>query len=228
MHAMEQELLQQRAANASLQAQVSATPAEGARQTPAIDTRGLGKPDVFGWDSIEIARREIRGAVPHRSVTVAEETDEPIFNAVLTRPGAREASEQLALILVMIFRAAALEQVFNAGPGEGLTAWRSLCRLSEPRARTQVGGVLLGLLNFDFSGSFGSCGGLWAKNWHHMSKRQRNKWATESESELCCGEHTAPGQVGEKEAADRERECAANGHRRVWKCQVEGQMKGHQ
>ena len=51
MQATEQELLQQRAVKTSLQTQVSEVPAEGARQTPAIDTRidsrVLGKPDVL-------------------------------------------------------------------------------------------------------------------------------------------------------------------------------------
>ena len=56
------------------------------------------------------------------------------------------------LILVMVCRAAALDQVVNAGSVEGLTAWRELNRRFEPRAKTRFAGVLLGLLSFDFSG----------------------------------------------------------------------------
>ena len=52
----------------------------------------------------------------------------------------------------MTCRAAALDQVVNVGPREGLTRWRSLCRLFVPRVEDRFAGVLLSPLNFDFSG----------------------------------------------------------------------------
>ena len=64
----------------------------------------------------------------------------------------RAASEQLSFILVMVCRGPALDQVVNSGPGEGLVAWRSLCRRFEPNVRSRFAGVLLGILSFDFSG----------------------------------------------------------------------------
>jgi hypothetical protein len=81
----------------------------------------------------------------------AEMTEEPVMNAVLDALGERQASEQLAFILVMICRGAALDQVVNAGPAEGAGAWRSLCRRFEPRVKTRFAGILLGILNFDFT-----------------------------------------------------------------------------
>ena len=59
--------------------------------------------------------------------------------------GAREASKWSAFTLVMTCRAAALDQVVNAGPGGG------------PRVRTRFAGVLLALQNVDFSAD------LWAR-----------------------------------------------------------------
>ena len=50
------------------------------------------------------------------SVTRCEETEDPILDATLVNNEARGASEQLAFILVMISRVAALHQVANAGP----------------------------------------------------------------------------------------------------------------
>ena len=64
----------------------------------------------------------------------------------------RAASEQLGFILVMVCRGPALDQVVNSGSGEGLVAWRSLCRRFEPNVRSRFAGVLLGVLSFDFSG----------------------------------------------------------------------------
>jgi hypothetical protein len=85
-------------------------------------------------------------------MVIAETTEDPIVNAALGTLGEREASEQLAFMLVMLCRGAALDQVVNAGPSEGATAWRSLCRRFEPRIKSRFAGALLGWLNFDFSG----------------------------------------------------------------------------
>ena len=161
LQAMEGELLQQRAQNATLQAQVSATAARTTTTTRAVvDTRGLGKPDSFDgtaskWRDWKVVLTAYTAAVNTdlaALMVAAETTEDPIQNAVLGTLGEREASEQLAFMLVMLSTGAALDQVVNAGPSEGATAWRSLCRRFEPRIKSRFAGALLGLLNFDFSG----------------------------------------------------------------------------
>ena len=155
--AMEQELLQQRAANVALQSQLSSV-----SQAPrsAVDTRGLGKPEIFDgstskWRDWKVVMRSYAAAC-HDKLGVlmdrAENSENPVLNATLQITGEKEASEQLAFVLVMVCRAGALDQVVNAGVGEGLSAWRSLCRRFEPNVRSRFAGVLMGILNFDFSG----------------------------------------------------------------------------
>ena len=162
---MERELVAQRAANAILQEQVTAIPttvadATRGKRATAVDTRGLGRPETFDgtvpkWRDWKVVLRSYTAAC-HTGLAglmeKAEDTEEPVLNAVQESAGDKEASEQLAFILVMVCRGAALDQVVNAGPGEGLAVWRSLCRRFEPRIRTRYAGVLLGLLNFDFGG----------------------------------------------------------------------------
>ena len=65
-------------------------------------------------------------------MTRPDDTEDPVIHATLVNNEAREASNQMACILLMISRAAVLDHVINAGPGDGLTAWRSLCRRFEP------------------------------------------------------------------------------------------------
>jgi hypothetical protein len=160
LQAMEGELLAQRAANAQLQAQVSRAAASTPAQRSVVDTRGLGKPDSFDgaaakWRDWKVVMTSYTAACNTdlaSLMTKAETTEDPVVNAALSTLGEREASEQLAFILVMVCRVAALDQVVNAGPSEGAVAWRSLCRRFEPKVRTRFAGVLLGILNFDFSG----------------------------------------------------------------------------
>ena len=156
--AMEQELLQQRGANATLQSQLAAAQPRALRN--AVDTRGLGKPETFEgtvgkWRDWKVVMRSYTAAC-HDKLGVlmdrAENTENPMLNATLQNAGEKEASEQLAFVLVMVCRAAALDQVVNAGAGEGLSAWRSLCRRFEPNVRSRFAGILMGILSFDFSG----------------------------------------------------------------------------
>ena len=112
-------------------------------------TRGLGKPDVFEGAASKVTIRESRDDVANRSVPrwalgaddvgrLDRGTDQ---QRCARSTGAREASKWSAFTLVMTCRAAALDQVVNAGPGGG------------PRVRTRFAGVL----NFDFSAD------LWAR-----------------------------------------------------------------
>ncbi len=160
MAALEGELVQQRQANAVLHAAVSqAATLPPAQRASVVDTRGLGKPDSFDgsgskWRDWKVVMTSYTAACNGELALLmskAEMTEEPVMNAVLDTLGERQASEQLAFILVMICRGAALEQVVNAGPAEGAGAWRSLCRRFEPRVKTRFAGILLGILNFDFT-----------------------------------------------------------------------------
>ena len=161
LQAMEGELLAQRAQNTLLQNQVTSTAARTSTVARSVvDTRGLGKPDTFDgnsakWRDWKVVMTSYTAAVNTDLATLmiqAESTEDAIQNAVIGTLGEREASEQLAFMLVMLCRGAALDQVVNSGPSEGATAWRSLCRRFEPRIKTRFAGALLGLLNFDFSG----------------------------------------------------------------------------
>ena len=148
LQAMEGELVAQRNQNALLQAQVSRA-ALGPVQRSAVDTRGLGKPDAFDgtaakWRDWKVVMTSYTAAVNSELAALmlkAEVTEDPIVNAVMASQGEREASEQLAFMLVMICRGAALDQVVNAGTSEGASAWRSLCRRFEPRIKTRPLGL---------------------------------------------------------------------------------------
>ena len=61
-------------------------------------------------------------------------------------------SSQLYYMLVMICKSSALTRVVNAGPGEGLEAWRSLVLYHEPSSQMRSAGLLLELLAYDFEG----------------------------------------------------------------------------
>ncbi len=52
----------------------------------------------------------------------AETTEDLVVNAAINMSGEREASGQLAFILVMVCRGAALDQVVNVGVAEGAMA----------------------------------------------------------------------------------------------------------
>ncbi len=61
-------------------------------------------------------------------------------------------SSQLYYMLVMICKSPTLTRVVNAGPGEGLEAWRPLVLCYEPSSQTRSAGLLLELLAYEFEG----------------------------------------------------------------------------
>ena len=160
MSALEGELVAQRQANVVLQASVSQAASTPAPRASVVDTRGLGKPDSFDgasakwrdWKAVMTSYTAACSGELALLMTKAEMTEEEIMNVVLDTLDERAASEQLAFILVMICRGAALDMVVSAGPAVGASAWRSLCRRFEPRVKTRFAGILLGILNFDFTG----------------------------------------------------------------------------
>ena len=61
-------------------------------------------------------------------------------------------STQLYYALVMTCRGQALNRIVNAGPGEGLEAWRLLMKHHEPPTTTRHAGMLMEILAFSFEG----------------------------------------------------------------------------
>ena len=61
-------------------------------------------------------------------------------------------SSQLYYMLVMICKSSALTRVVNAGPGDGLVAWRSLLLCHEPSSQTRSAGLLLDPPAYDCEG----------------------------------------------------------------------------
>eukprot|EP00971_Amphidinium_carterae_P074239 1467091-Amphidinium_carterae.2 len=81
----------------------------------------------------------------------AAQTDDPVDNVGLS-VDQRQASTQLYYILVMLCKEGPLTRIINAGPGEGLVAWRALARHYEPQSSARQAALLLDLLSFSFEG----------------------------------------------------------------------------
>ena len=119
MAALEGELVQQRQAKAVLQASAVLQAPAPAQRASVIDTRGLGKQDSFDgsgakWRDWKVVMTSYTAACNGELALLmrkAEMTQEPLENAALATLVERQASEQLAFILVMICRGAALDQV---------------------------------------------------------------------------------------------------------------------
>ena len=59
-------------------------------------------------------------------------------------------------MLIMLCKEGALTRVVNAGPNEGLEAWRLTKQHHEPFSQTRSAGLLQELLNYDFEGDITS------------------------------------------------------------------------
>jgi hypothetical protein len=124
-----------------------------------LDTRNLGKPDVFSgetskWRDWSIVLRSYISAADHNATALlahAETSREPVRNLALDAASSA-ISSQLYYVLVMTCRGPALDRVVNSGPGEGLEAWRQLTLANDPRTGTRHAGMLLELLSFSFEG----------------------------------------------------------------------------
>ena len=125
-----------------------------------IDTRTLGKPDTFHgeeqkWADWRVILKAYCGVVSLRMVvlmTTQETTGTPMLQATLTDAADQAASAQLYFILLMLCRGQPLTEVVNAGEMEGVPAWKRLCDIYEPHARSRVAGLLLALLSYTFAG----------------------------------------------------------------------------
>ena len=98
-----------------------------------LDTRVLGKPDVFqgdqkSWRDWAIVMRSYSGLVDVTLVQLMKEAEvstTPVLRAVLEEPAAR-SSFRLYHILLMLCKGQALDRLITAGEGEGLEGWRLL------------------------------------------------------------------------------------------------------
>ena len=139
--------------------QAAAAPENVLPAFSAVDTRLLGKPDSFDgsqakWRDWPIVFRSYAGALSSvlaREMPIAEKSTASCVNAVLSDESAK-ASNVLYFVLVMLCKGQALDLVINSGQGEGLEAWRQLCKRYEPKMRARWAGMLVNILSWNFDG----------------------------------------------------------------------------
>ncbi|CAK0826156.1 unnamed protein product [Prorocentrum cordatum] len=131
------------------------------RAESIVDTRTLGKPDVFTgeehkWNDWKVIFKAYCGVVSAdllAGMRLAESADEAsVQNDDFLEENMRQASQQLYYILLLLCRQHPLTTIVNAGENEGFQAWRKLVEYYEPNARSRIAGQLLNLLNFSFTG----------------------------------------------------------------------------
>ncbi|CAK0830057.1 unnamed protein product [Prorocentrum cordatum] len=131
------------------------------RAESLVDTRALGKPDVFtgeehkwnDWKVIFKAHCGVVNADLLAGMRLAESADEAsVQNDDFLEENMGQASQQLYYILLLLCRQHLLTTIVNAGENEGFQAWRKLVEYYEPNARSRIAGQLLNLLNFSFAG----------------------------------------------------------------------------
>ncbi|CAK0888783.1 unnamed protein product [Prorocentrum cordatum] len=131
------------------------------RAESLVDTRTLGKPDVFTgeehkWNDWKVIFKAYCGVVNAdllAGMRLAESADEAsVQNDDFLEENMRQASQQLCYILLLLCRQHPLTTIVNAGENEGFQARRKLVEYYEPNARSRIAGQLLHLLNFSFTG----------------------------------------------------------------------------
>jgi len=152
----QQQMTQQLQQQLQQQAQ-AATAAQQAVRSVGIDTKLLGRPDIFekeekwmDWSTIMRAYGGLLGEKVGPGMRAAE-TGGAVLNASLDAEE-RRMSLQLHYALTMLCRGEALSIVQNAGAGEGFHAWQKLSARYEPTTRTRLAGALAALMRFSFAG----------------------------------------------------------------------------
>ncbi|CAE7207180.1 RE2 [Symbiodinium natans] len=169
-----QELREAQAASSSVAqapvsppAQVAATaPGQGGvfGLLPLVDTRGLGKPEVFKGDPATFndwvfILRSYMGAMDRRYQALlqkAESSEIQLWNRLLTEEE-QGLSTQLYYVLVMLCRGRALDKLHNCGDNEGVEAYRQLYLEYNPKLNSRYVGLLLEILRYKFEGDLVSC-----------------------------------------------------------------------
>jgi len=130
------------------------------RQGFGVDTRMLGRPDVFigedarwpDWSTVVRAYSSVCNDKLAVAMPLAETSANQPVNANITDPDTQAASTQLYFMLVLVTRGEPLNIVVNAGSGEGLVAWKHLVERYEGATATRLAGTLLQLMNWSFAG----------------------------------------------------------------------------
>ena len=126
---------------------------------PSVDTRTLGKPEVFKSDPSEYSDWSfvLKSYLACISPDYIDLLDR-ISGSRVSMPNRllgesdRKLSTQLYYILVMLVKGRALDVVQNTGPGEGAEAMRRLEKMFHPRVASRFVGTLSLILNTRFSG----------------------------------------------------------------------------
>lgn len=131
--------------------------ASSSSQPGLVDTRTLGKPEVFKGDANEFADwcfifRSYMSCINVGFTDLMERAERsgfPIPNRALTESD-RALSSQLYFVLVMLLRGRALDIAYNAGISEGIEAYRKLYQQYHPRVASRYVGSLSMILNTKF------------------------------------------------------------------------------
>eukprot|EP00971_Amphidinium_carterae_P013974 275221-Amphidinium_carterae.1 len=146
---------------AATQQQAAAlVPAGGTFATGTVDTRALGKPNVYEgsetkWHDFRVVFKTDCSCVNQRLGTLMSGVEANILGSFANSSlDARDTScsTQLYYILLLFCRQQPLTLVINAGEQEGLTAWQRLVEQYEPQQRTSFAGQLQALLSWKFGG----------------------------------------------------------------------------
>ena len=139
----------------------AAAPAPQPSRPYGIDTRTLGKPELYSlderkWVDWTIVMRAYAGLVNPvitKGLNICEmNVEESVLNADQTSAEFKAASTQMYHMLVMLCRGESLTIVSNSGVGAGFLAWRRLIDRYEPGVRTRMALMLVALLKWGFSG----------------------------------------------------------------------------
>ena len=107
-----------------------------------VDTRTLGKPEVFKGDATEFPDWCFSINVAyHDLMDRAERSQTPLPNRALSETE-RTLSGQLYFVLVMLLRNRALDIAYNAGVSEGIEAYRRLYQQYHPKVASRFVGSL--------------------------------------------------------------------------------------
>ena len=124
-----------------------------------VDTRSLGKPEIFkglekDWKDFSIIFRAYAGAVNKQiliEMTNAELEAEgdKLLNAK-NQAETVQRSNELYYMLVLICREKALSKVTSVAEGEGYASWRALIDEYEPKLSRRFAGLLVHILGYRF------------------------------------------------------------------------------
>ena len=114
-----------------------------------VDTRSLGKPEIFKGDEGSFADwafifKSYVGCIAQEYIPLLERCEQsrsPMVNRGLT-PADQRLSNQLYYMMVMLLRGRALDIAHNCGIGEGFETYRRLFEQYHPRVASRYVGSL--------------------------------------------------------------------------------------